>query len=104
MALVQGSQAAYLEKHPLTVKRIPIDWTNFAETATITDSQWVDVSPVAAGVTLTNDLVTGYTTSVMVSSGTVGRTAYIENRVTFSDGRVEVITIIMPIASKVPTT
>jgi hypothetical protein len=90
----------YERKHPESIKRIPVNWAPFAGTATITLSSWLDAS--GTGLVFSAPQVSGLTTYASISGGTAGTTAYAENRVTFSDGRRDVQTIIFEVTDEVP--
>jgi len=102
VALVNGKDITVEEKHPVEKIRLPLDWTDFADGATITNSEWI-VANVESGVTLSGEQVDGLVTSVLVSDGIVGQNAFVENRVTYNDGRLAVYTFCLPICTKVPT-
>jgi len=100
-ALVNGYDIVISSKHPAEKIRLPLDWTDFADGATITNSDWVNATP-AVLLTLSGAQVDGLKTSVLVADGTTGQTAFIENHVTFSDGRIAVYTFEIIVATKVP--
>lgn len=102
MATVRGAPVVYVEKHPSAAKRLVVDWTNFAASSVVSNAAWTDASPSPSGISLSGDAVAGKSSSVLVADGTDGKTAYLENIVTFSDGRVEVLTFCMQVTSKVP--
>jgi hypothetical protein len=101
-ALVQGMPVIVEEKHPWAVKRIINDWTSFADDASIVASTWIDAD-VTAGLTVAAGATDGLKTMTQISDGTDGKTGYVENRVEFSDGRKEVMTVILHINTKVPS-
>lgn len=100
-ALVNGSDITIEEKHPLERIRLVLDWTDFAEGATIVDSTWVDATSATSELVISGAQVNDYKTSALVAEGVMG-TAYIENHVTFSDGRIAVRTFEIIVATKVP--
>lgn len=101
-ALVNGMPIVVEGKHPAEAVRLQLDWEDFAEGSPLALSAWVDAAP-AAGLTVADDQQSGFRTGVLVSGGTDGATGYIENRVTFSDGRVAVVTFQLVISARVPS-
>lgn len=100
-ALVNGVPTVIEEKHPSEIVRLQLEWTDFAGGASISNSTWVDALP-DAGLTLSGAQVDEFKTSTLVSDGIVGQTGYIENHVTFADGRIAVFTFCVVVATKVP--
>ncbi len=88
-------------KHPAEAVRLQLDWTEFAEGSAIASSAWVDALP-AAGLTLSDDQIAGFRTGALVSGGNDTATGYVENRVTFADGRIAVVTYQIVISDRLP--
>lgn len=89
-------------KHPAEAVRLQLDWTEFAEGSVIASSAWVDALP-AAGMAVSDDQVDGWRTGALVSGGTSGATGYVENVVTFADGRIAVVTYQITISNRLPS-
>jgi hypothetical protein len=90
----------YERKNPWSVKRIPVNWAPFLDGATITESLWVVAS--GTGITTEAPQISGAQTYCSIGGGVEGQTAYIENRVTLSDGRRDVQTLIFEVTDEVP--
>lgn len=87
------------EKDPSAVLDYSVDWTDFLqEEETIASSTWV----VPTGITKGSDGSDGKITTVWLSSGTVGKSYEIINRITTSNSpaRVDERTIIICIVDK----
>jgi len=88
-------------KHPAEAVRLQLDWTEFAEGSAIASSTWIDALP-AAGLTVGDDQISGFRTGALVSGGNDATTGYIENLVTFADGRIAVATYQIVISDRLP--
>lgn len=73
------------------------DWTNWlASGETISTSTWV----LETGLTYVSDTTNGNITTVMISSGTIGYTYIITNRITTNEGRQEDRSMYITVKSK----
>ena len=83
-------------KDPDEVLDYEIDWTDRLAGDTISTSTWT----VPAGITKDSDVKTDSTTTIWLSSGTLGATYQVLNRIVTTDGRTMDQTVSISISDK----
>jgi hypothetical protein len=72
------------DKDPNAVLDYIIDWTDWLNGDTITDSAWI----VPTGITKESENFTDEKTTIWISGGTAGTTYLVINRITTGSGRI----------------
>ncbi len=90
-------------KHPEAKPWLMLDWSEYAGAQggpAIAASTWNDAG--SSTVTFEAPAFDNHETRVLLAGGANGEIAYVENRVTFTDGSIEVRTVVVSISDEVP--
>lgn len=91
-----ATSANQFDKDPEARLDYMIDWSDWLDADTITESTWTP----ATGITVDSDSNTTTTTTVWLSGGTLGATYKVVNHITTTAGREDDRTLILRMVNK----